>query len=122
MRTNEKLWAFVRGAAIYAGALKHYNAQNPPPVNIDARIVTEIYLLTGDYFMHAFAGRDWAEQMGAFTVRVADALKAGAEYAEAFCSQQRIETACERAGTEPGAFLYEAEGRAADAAYYLGKF
>jgi len=122
MKTTAKLWAFVRGAAIYAGALRHYNAQNPPPINIDGRIIAEIYLLTGDHFVHGFAGRDWAEEMGAYTVRVRDALKAGADYARAFCSEDRIATACERAGTEPDAFLYEAEGLAADAAYYLAKF
>jgi hypothetical protein len=92
----DKLWAFVKGAALHAGAVGYWaNRPEPQPYGLHDFVAENIRQSCGADAQHGFAGRAWAAE-APLSASLEDAILAAAEYAGVQITPAAVEAACLR--------------------------
>jgi hypothetical protein len=92
----DKVWAFVKGAALHMGAVGYWaNRHEPQPYGLHDFVAENIRHSCGDNARHGFAGRAWADE-APLNASLEDAILAAADYAGVQITPADVEAACLR--------------------------
>jgi hypothetical protein len=110
----DKAWAFVKGAALYAGAIGYWAARpEPQPYGLVDFIDEQIHFCCGKDARAGRAGMAWASDADATSVTLAQTLERAAEYAGLRTRRQKIATTCVQQGIAPETPLHQVSDEAA---------
>jgi len=105
---TDKAWAFVKGAALYAGAIGYWAQQDEPqPSGLIDFIDDQIHFYCTNHARHGRAGMAWAADADPLAITIGQTISRAAFHAGLRPRKRDVERACAKHGVRPDDLLHQ---------------